>query len=180
MAKKTKFLDPKDVDEAVAEAAEAARLYRIDAAIVGGVAMAVYGSDRLTKDVNVACRDECLPGMKEVKPLAFGGSATVTPKGHPLDVIVRSDDYRDLYIAAIENARDEGLALPVVSPEYLAAMKMAAGRDKDKIDLKALIRLGVLDLNLTKAIVRTHLGRYAVKVFDSVCAEVEWLRSQER
>jgi len=179
MNKKTKFLDPKDVDEAVAEAALAARSGRIDAAIVGGVAMVVYGSDRLTKDVDVACRDEYLPGMREVKPLTFGGASTLTPKGHPLDVIVRNDDYRDLYVAAIEDARDEGLALPVVSPEYLAAMKMVAGRDKDEIDLKTLVRLGVLDLDRTRTIVRTHLGRYAVKVFDSLCAEVEWMRSQE-
>lgn len=179
MAKRTKFLDPKDIDEAIAEAAEAAHLGKVETAILGGVAMIVHGSDRLTKDVDVACRDEYLPGMKPVKALMFGGAATLTPKGHPLDIIVRSDDYRDLYIAAIEHARDEGLALPVVTPEYLAALKMAAARDKDELDLKTLIRLGVLDLNQTRDIIREHLGRYAAKAFDALCNEIEWMKSRE-
>ena len=169
-----KFLDPRDIEETIVEAANAAHKGKVDAVLIGGVAMMVHGSDRLTKDVDVACYDETLPGMMVIRPLSFGGVATMTPKGHLLDVVVRADDYRLLYVAAIDHSRDEGLALPVVTPEYLAAMKMAAGRDKDELDLKTLIKLGKLDRGLTKDIIHEHLGRYAAKAFEALCAEVDW------
>jgi hypothetical protein len=178
--KHVKFLDPDDIQETVAEIAEVAARERIETVLVGGVAMAVYGSDRLTKDVDVACRDEVLPGLKKIKDLSFGGISARTPAGHPVDIIVRDDAYRSLYMAAIESARDEGLALPVVSPEYLAAIKMAAARTKDTLDLETLLRLGVLDVKKTGTIIRQHLGEYASRVWDSLVVEVEWKSSRER
>lgn len=142
--------------------------------------MSVYGSDRLTKDVDVACRDEGLPELEQLKKLSFGGYAARTPSGHLVDVVVRDDEYRPLYLAAIGDARDEGLPLRVVSPEYLAALKMAAARDQDVLDLGELLRLGVLDLPETRSIIRQHLGVYAAREWDSLVAEVENIRRQHR
>lgn len=177
---KIKFLNPADIEEAIAELAEISAKAGIDTVLVGGVAMSVYGSDRLTKDVDVACRDECLPGMKRLKELPFGGISARSPSGHPVDIIVRDDAYRDLYEAAILNARDEGLALPVASPEYLAALKMAAARDKDMLDLETLFRLGVLDMEKARAVIRQHLGEYAAREWDSLISEFEWKSSREK
>lgn len=177
---RVRFLNPDDIQEAVREIAEIASREGIQTALVGGVAMAVYGSDRLTKDVDVACRDEYLPGLKKVKDLSFGGISALTPLGHPVDVIVREDAYRALYVAAIEDARDESLPLPVVSPEYLAALKMAAARDKDVLDVESLVCLGVLDLQRTRSIIQRYLGEYASREWDSLVAEANWKKSRER
>jgi hypothetical protein len=178
-AKRVKFLNPGDIEEAIEEIAAIARRERTDAVLVGGVAMSVYGSDRLTKDVDVACRDN-LRGLKKLKELSFGGVSATSPAGHPVDVIVRSDAYHLLYEAAIENALDEGLPLPVASPEYLAALKMAAARDKDVLDLETLFRLGVLDVAKTRSIIRQYLGEYAAREWDSLISEFEWKASREK
>lgn len=175
-----KFLNPDDIEETISEIAAIAIRNRIDTVLVGDVAMSVYGSDRLTRDVDVACRDEYLPELKQLKKLSFGGFSTKSPAGHPVDVIVRNDAYRPLYVAAIEDARDEGLPLPVVGPEYLAALKMAAARDKDKLDLETLFRLGTLDIGKTHSIIKQHLGEYAAREWDSLIAEFEWKLSREK
>ena len=175
---KIKFLNPDDIEEAIAEIAMISAQTGIKTVLVGGVAMSVYGSDRLTKDVDVACRDEYLPGLKILGNLSFGGVSTKSPSGHSMDVIVRDDAYRSLYIAAIENARDEGLALPVVSPEYLAALKMAAARDKDILDLKTLVRLRVINIKKTRSIIQQYLGEYAAREWDSLISEFEWKSSR--
>jgi hypothetical protein len=177
---KIKFLDPGDIEEAIAELAEISERTGIDTVLVGGVAMSAYGSDRLTKDVDVACRDEGLPGLRRLKDLSFGGFSAKSPSGHPVDIIVRDDAYRGLYEAAIENAQDEGLSLPVASPEYLAALKMAAARDKDMLDLETLFRLGVLDLKKARSIIRQYLGEYAAREWDSLISEFEWKSSREK
>lgn len=176
-----KFLDPDDIEEAIAEIAAIAAREGVELiALVGGVAMSVYGSDRLTKDIDIACRDECLPGMKKIKELSFGGFSAKSPAGHPVNIIVRNDAYQSLYVAAIENAHDEGLALPVVSPEYLAALKMAAARDKDMLDLEILFHLKVLDIKKTRSIIKQYLGEYASREWDSLVAEFEWKATREK
>lgn len=177
---KIKFLNPDDIEETISEIAAIAIRNRVNTALVGGVAMSVYGSDRLTKDVDVACRDEYLPELKQLKELSFGGFSTKSLSGHPVDVIVRNDAYRPLYAAAIEDAHDEGLPLPVVSPEYLAALKMAAARDKDMFDLETLFRLGVLNLDKTRSIIKQYLGEYAAREWDSLVAEFEWKSAREK
>lgn len=180
-SKRVKFLDPAEVDEALAELAEIACECSCDVAIIGGVAMMVYGSDRLTKDVDVAAADDhpFRARLSVSRRLSFGGIAALTRRKHPVDVVVREDEYRNLYNKAVESAVDQGLPLRVVTPEYLAALKMAAARDKDVSDLKTLIRLEVLDLVAARQIIRTYLGEYAARELDSLAAEVEWDKSRE-
>lgn len=178
-ARRVKFLNPGDVEEAIGEIAEIARREGLDAVLVGGVAMSVYGSDRLTSDVDVACR-KYLRGLRKLKELSFGGFSAKSPAGHPVDVIVRGDAYHLLYEEAIDNSLDEGLPLPVVSPEYLAALKMAAARDKDMLDLRKLFDLGVLDVAKTRSIIKRHLGEYACREWDSLISEFEWKATKEK
>ena len=179
MTNKPKFLDPRDVEEAVSEVAELARSQDVDLALVGGVAMACYGSDRLTIDVDFAA-DMVPAGLPVLRTLSFGGIASRTRRDHPVDVIVRIDEYAELYAEAIGRSADVGLPVRVVTPSYLAALKMAAGRDKDELDLKTLLRLGVLDLRETRKVVKRHLGEYAARALDSLVEEVEWQKSRER
>lgn len=179
MTGKTKFLDPRDVEEAIAEIAVLAARQDVAIALVGGAAMACYGSDRMTKDVDFAA-DMCFESMPVLHQLSFGGYATRTLRGHPVDIIVRSDEYADLYAEAIARSVDHGLPVRVVTPEYLAATKMAAGRDKDVSDLKTLLRLEVPDFRTTRTIVKHHLGEYAARELDSLRDEIEWTKSRER
>lgn len=180
MPKRVKYLDPKEIDETLAEVAAIAFREHIDVVVVGGVAMMVYGFDRLTKDVDLATDDEYLPGLlKEVRKLSFGGMVARTPRGRVVDLIVRDDEYRDLYSAAVNSARDEGMPIKVVSPEYLLALKMAAARDKDELDVKFLLGSGVLDLKASRAVVKDHLGEYAARVLGAMYAEVEWKKGQQ-
>jgi hypothetical protein len=176
---RVKYLDPKEIDETLAEVAEIVRSEGVDVAVVGGVAMMVYGSDRLTKDVDVATSDrECPSGFVEVRRLSFGGIVARTPGGRVVDLILRDDEYEDLYNAAVDASRDEGLPLPVVTPEYLLALKMAAARDKDVMDVKYLLGSGVVDLKVARGIVRDFLGEYAARELDSLSAEVEWRKGR--
>jgi predicted nucleotidyltransferase len=174
-----KFLDPREIDEAIAEVAQIALSEGVDVALIGGAAMAAYGSDRLTKDVDFASLAP-LAALTTTRSLSFGGYAARTPAGHPVDVVVRSDEYQALYDEAVDASADVGLPVRVVLPEHLAALKMAAAREKDVLDLKTLVRLGVLDLPRTRSIVKKHLGEYAARELDSLVDEVAWEESRER
>lgn len=175
----SKFLDPRTIEQTIAEIAEIASRERSDVVLVGGVAMELYGSDRMTKNVDFASRT-MLIGVKIVKPLSFGGYAVLSPAGHPVDIIVRCDEYAALYDEAIDRATSADLPVKVATPEYLAALKMAEGRDKDEMDLRTLIRLGVLDVARTRSIVKSYLGEYAARAFDLPREEVAWQMSREK
>jgi hypothetical protein len=180
---RAQFLDPKDVSETLEEVHHFAAESHTPVALVGGVAMMVYGSDRMTKDVDVASYEgwDLRRHLNTTRDLSIGGFSGLTPKGHRLDVIVRTDDYRDLYTEAVEKAvTTPDLPVPVVTPDYLAVLKMAASRPKDLEDLRCLLRLGVLDLDHVRQIVRKRLGVYAVRELDTFVAEDDWRRSRER
>ena len=123
--------------------------------------------------------DQLLPELRAIKRLSFGGVAALSPSNHPVDIVVRDDEYAPLYRAALVSARDQGLPVAVVSPEYLAALKMAAARDKDELDLKTLLKLGVPNRRKTRAIVSQYLGEYAARAFNAICDEVDWQASRE-
>ncbi len=145
------------------------------ASIAGGFAMHVWGSSRMTGDlVVVAANDLGYDG----DPLVFGGVRT-REESVPLDVIVRSDEWRALYESALAAAvHVEGMPLSVVTPEYLVAMKMVAGRSKDEGDVRYLVLLEDFVEKRAENIVRRHLGPYAVKELRSTIAEARWRKSR--
>jgi hypothetical protein len=144
-------------------------------AIAGGVAMQVWGSPRLTGDLDVISDGRL---GYEGEPLTFGGVRT-HEGAVPLDVIVRDDEWRDLYTGALMSAvKVEDISAPVVTPEFLVAMKMVAGRPKDEGDVRYLVLTEDFDRKETETVVRRHLGAYAVKELRSIVAEAEWRRSR--
>ena len=138
-----------------------------------------YGSTRLTQDIDLAVA--AVPQGVVGTALTFGGVTRPLPRcGIGCDYIVRADDYASLYEealgAGISDARlPRGIRL--TRREHLAAMKMAAGRDKDGWDLAWLILDGGLDLKMTAAVIRRHLGPYAVDAFRS---DVEMARLERK
>lgn len=137
--------------------------------------MQVWGSSRLTGDLDIIATNR-LGYVGD--PLVFGGVRT--KEGDvPLDIIVREDEWKTLYMHALSDAQVvSGITPPVVTPEYLVAMKMVAGRPKDEVDVRFLVLSPDLDRQQTEQIVRQHLGAYAVKELRAIIAEAEWRRSR--
>jgi hypothetical protein len=103
-----------------------------------------------------------LGALPAERPLSFGGYQTHTAKGVPVNWIIRADEYEDIFTEAIQRPRNlDGVDAPVVSPEYLVAMKLLARRPKDLLDLAALLSFGVVDADKALRITKRLLGAYA-------------------
>jgi hypothetical protein len=173
-----KSLDPKLLEQAVREIGDLAEGENVTVALIGGYALQFFGSTRLTGDIDLIA-DAPIQELEPSKGLSFGGQRTVAPNGVPADIVVRDDDFRELYEDALDHVTDAGAPIPIVQPEYIAAMKLVAGRRRDFDDLEFLIRQGVIDVPKTKQIIRTHLGPYAAREFQAFVDEVQWRASRD-
>lgn len=170
-----RLLGSDDIERGLGEVASIAAQEGLPVLLIGGVALHYYGSERLTVDLDIVAQAPLPPGLEDEGPLGFGGSKTHTPSGVPLDWIARTDDFSTVFDEALNYGRRfEGVPVPVASPEYLAAMKLLAGRDKDNLDLLTLLQSGEVDLPKARRIIKRLLGAYAAKDFDTRVAEAEW------
>ena len=175
-----RFLAPETLDEAAREVALLAHDERVPVALIGGYALQLYGSTRLTGDVDVVA-GQIIEALPDGEPLSFGGIQTESPNGVPIDLVLRDDDYAKLYEEALVRAVDlQDAPMPVVRLEYLAAMKMGAGRARDEADLEWIILRSGVDLPETRRIVRKYLGTYAAREFDHIVEEARWKSSHGR
>ncbi len=127
--------------EAAQEAGGLADREEIEWAVAGGLAMHLYGSPRLTKDVDIIA-SEHLPLTPEHR-LTFGGSSYKLQVGNyavQVDWIVRSDGYEKYYSAALKEAIKLPDGIRIVIPEWLVILKLNAGRQKDLDDIVFLLR----------------------------------------
>lgn len=175
------FLDPKALDLAATEIVS----HLPKAVAVGGYAMHLYGSDRLTGDLDVVVAragDIPVEWRATLKPLAFGGVRTRSTRGVPIDVIARTDDYAALYREAHRTAtRMARVPIPVVRIEYLAVMKMASGRPKDEGDLTFLLgKMTLSEKKTSRVLVRKYLGLYAQEEWDLAVDEAEWRKERDQ
>lgn len=115
----------------------------VEWALAGGIAMHLYGSDRLTKDVDVIALKRL--NLTAVNPIGFGGetySVKVGKKEIHVDWIVREDSYRQYYIQALKDAAELKNGLRIITADWLAILKYIAGRNKDNEDIIYLLRKG--------------------------------------
>lgn len=113
----------------------------IEWALVGGLAMYLYGSPRLTKDVDIIASN--FVPLEANAPLTFGGNNYTVEIGKykvAVDWIVRSDGYAKYYRAALTGAVVFPNGIKLISPEWLVILKMFAGRQKDYDDAIFLLR----------------------------------------
>ena len=163
--RRKKFLDASQITGAIAEAALLARKQHVRIALAGGCAMQIYGSDRLTADIDLLASG--YPEVPREGILSFGGIKTSAKNGAPVDYIVRDDAERGLYDAALDGARlVPGVPVPVVTVPYLGAIKLAAGRGKDVQDLEFLLRAHPSAFKVMRALVAKYIGDYAVDDLD--------------
>ena len=173
---KRRLLAPEVLDAAADFVIQAARREGVTVALAGGYALQMHGSPRLTGDVEEVA-DGAIAALPPGKRLSFGGYKSEA-EGVPVDVIVRADDFALLYQDALVHA-SLIKGVPFIRPEYLAAMKLVAGRRTDLADLAFLVGEEVIDLERTRAIVRQHLGPYAVKELNAFIEETLWRRDKE-
>lgn len=173
---KDSFPSPENMDLAARLAVERAATESVHAAIAGGYAMQHYGSPRLTKDVDLIANGP--PPFPITGPLTIGGHTTQGPGGVKVDWILRNDDYTPLYEEALANAVTTPDGLPIISPDYLAAMKFATRESKHEGDVVWLIQNELLNLHTTRRIIHRLVGgRFAVDEFNLLVAEAEWKKS---
>lgn len=177
-SKKKTFLDPHVLEAAAEEVGQIAAREHVRVALIGGLAMQHYGSPRLTGDVDVVVTRP-IEGLTSIGLLTFGGYKAVTSTDVPVDVVLRDDDYAELYSEALNTAVTmEAGPMRIVRPEYLAVMKMEAGRKRDDADLEFLITEAVIDVPKTREVVLRHLGRYAAREFTALVDETLWRLSR--
>jgi hypothetical protein len=150
-------LDPVTELEAVVDAFEADG---VSYAVCGGLALAVHGHPRMTKDIDVLVRAEDLDrALAAAKRAGFDlparkmifGLRTATPREMrrvskldpetgdliPLDLILVNPELEPVWTGRME-LHSGARRLTVVSREGLATMKRIAGRPQDLVDLAKL------------------------------------------
>lgn len=173
-----KFLDPRKIEVALAEIAQISKDQGIDVALAGGCALQLYGSPRFTQDIDILAGAR-FANLRTAKPLSFGGVSTKTPNGVPLDLIIRADQYKELYAEALQDCMKlAGVPVPVVDLPHLAAMKLAAGRDKDLADLEFILCESGASLQAVIGVVRSTLGVYAAEEIKSIRDVGLWKRKE--
>jgi len=140
-----------------------------------------------TKDVDFAVPQEHMPAVEEALakrgmravPLPIGGVA-VRDGDVRLDFIDRRVDFGELYTEAVAAAHEsgstastpDGLEVPVVPAEYVAAMKIATGDPRDERDVERLAVQPHFDYQACRRIVRHHVGPGSANRLDHVCSRV--------
>ena len=138
--------------EAAQQMGQIATQEEIEWAIAGGLAMHLYGSTRLTKDVDIIASKHL--SLTPQHSLTFGGSSYSLQVGKytvQIDWIVRNDGYQKYYRAALQDALDLPNGLSIVTPEWLVILKLNAGRQKDYDDIVFLLKqTKLVDRSLVK------------------------------
>lgn len=127
--------------DALDKIAEIAKKQSIEWALVGGVAMHLYGSPRLTKDVDVIA--SAILDLKSERNLGFGGKryqVKIGKKEVPVDWIVRNDTARKFYEQALQQSHKLKTGVPIITPEWMIILKYIAGRFKDQQDAVFLLK----------------------------------------
>ncbi|MEQ1765163.1 MAG: hypothetical protein ABL984_18695 [Pyrinomonadaceae bacterium] len=156
------LLDTESAKEAISAVKAVAAANGVEWALVGGIAVALYGGDRNTKDVE-AIANKLLPLESEGK-LRQGGerySFRVSKREVFVDWIIRNDSFKQLFLVAVAEAVEIN-GIPVLTPEWLVILKFIAGRFKDQEDAVFLLsRKGLVDREIIKEKIIKHVGRNA-------------------
>jgi hypothetical protein len=190
MVKRDKWIDPERVNEIIVMLNRLSKEQGFNFALVGGVALQYLGSDRFTKDVDVVAdvAFDTKGTLTVLGPINFGGTAYQTPSGGKLDYIIRSDEFKKLYEKALEEAVITDDGFPMVTPDYLAAMKFVAhitdrrGSANHLSDLKWLLRQeGMVDTKKVESIVYRYAdGRLPQEMFRKISDEVQFEKFEGR
>ena len=157
---KLKFdlLDDESAMQTIETVGKLANENNIDWALAGGLAVILYGSDRLTKDVDIIASKK-LP-LKSEGILVQGGERYIVQtekKVVAVDWITRTDEAKKFYQQALKDAVMIA-DTPILTPEWLVILKYIAGRFKDQEDgVFLLSKKGLVNRNKIKEMI-TKIG----------------------
>jgi hypothetical protein len=158
-------IDTESASQAVEIISRLAEENGVKWALVGGLAMNLYGSDRLTKDIDVIA-DKLLPIPQSqiVGKLKQGGerfNAETDKTVVSIDWIIRNDVFKSMFNEALKSAVRIN-DVPVLTPEWLVILKFIAGRFKDQEDAVFLLsRKDLVDRKLIKQHIVQTAGEIA-------------------
>ena len=139
---KLKFdlLDDESAMETIETVGSLADENNIEWALAGGLAVILYGSDRLTKDVDIIASKK-LPLESKGNLVQGGARYTVktAKRTVAVDWITRNDEAKKFYERALKDAVMIA-DTPILTPEWLVILKYIAGRFKDQEDGVFLLR----------------------------------------
>lgn len=137
------LLDTDSATQAIEKISKLAEANEINWALCGGIAMIFYGSDRVTKDIDVIASRNLPLAKEDVKGfLKQGGEhflVETEKQKVKIDWIVRNDIAKKFYQSALKDAVLVN-GIPIVTPEWLVIMKYIAGRFKDQEDAVYLLK----------------------------------------
>lgn len=156
------LLDEESATQAIKTVGELAKANGIAWALVGGVAMALYGSDRNTKYIDISAT-KLLP-LENQGRLKQGGerySIETDKKTVTVDWIIRDDEFKSLFQEALKESVKIG-DVPVLTPEWLVILKFIAGRFRDQEDAVFLLsRKDLVNREAIKEKIIKHFGKAA-------------------
>lgn len=157
------MIDTKTGLEAALKIGEIAATENVEWALIGGLAMHLYGSDRLTKDVDIIAGHLLkIPAEKILGHLKQGGvryEIETSSNKVSVDWIIRRDEAKKYYEAALK-AAVLFERIPIISPEWLVILKYIAGRFKDQEDAIFLLsRKNLVDRSKIKDLIVKIAGR---------------------
>lgn len=160
------LLDDESAMKAIETVAEIANQSDINWALAGGLAVILYGSDRLTKDVDIVASRK-LP-LESEGTLIQGGeryNINTGKKTVAVDWIIRRDEAKIFYQEALKDAVMVN-DLPILTPEWLVILKYIAGRFKDQEDCVFLLsKKGLVSRKKLKEIIVRTGGNQVWAVF---------------
>ena len=156
------LLDEESAIETIEKVAEFAEQNGVEWALVGGLAMVIYGNDRTTKNIDIIA-DRLLP-LEKVGDLVQGGERYLiktSKKEVAVDWIIRKDEFRQLFAQALKEVVKIN-DVPILTPEWLVILKFIAGRFKDQEDAVFLLsRQDLVNRKLIKEHIIKHAGAIA-------------------
>jgi hypothetical protein len=182
---KEEAIDPQAALEVARQIIGKAEAEGKKAAVAGGLAMQIFGFTRATRDVDVVASD--VLDLESTQRLEFGGciySVRIGDKDIEVDWIVRADDKKPVYDAALDNAEMTDHKFPIITPEWMVILKYLGGRGKDHIDLMWLLQQpGLVARQKVIAIVETLMGPmafWAKQDMESVFTEADFRKQKEK
>jgi len=137
------LLDNESALQAIETVGKIANENSIDWALVGGIACLLYGSDRLTKDVDIIAVNRLpVPPSIIAGQLQQGGERyeiETEKQTVSVDWIIRKDEAKRYFQEALKESVVVK-KIPVLTPEWLVILKHIAGRFKDQEDAIFLLR----------------------------------------
>jgi len=156
------LLDEESATQAIKTIAELAKANGIDWALVGGLAMALYGSDRNTKVIDIIAT-KLLPLENQGRLKQGGERYNIRTDKRVVTVawIIRNDEFKSLFQEALKESVKIG-DVPVLTSEWLVILKFIAGRFKDQEDAVFLLsRKGLVNREIIKEKIIKLFGKAA-------------------